>query len=1174
MNTSKNVGRGKRIAVSVLALTILSQSIYGPFSAFAANEENPDLLLSAEERKALKETRLELSSTKHNLDQMSEILTSTSYDDYRKNYEKSPKGTVTKTIGAVEAYDEEATVRANIKDYDDAKTLEENMASLTVRLPEVKEAGYVEGWDEQSLLTYDDGRTVWSFDIEEPGLYTITMDYFPIVKDGEEELSNKASIERILLIDGKVLFNEARYLTFARRWIDDYSADGFAQMKQTWKTGTTIENSDNDENVAFSDEEKSVNNGQYVRDPGRYFKYDYYNNEIRPQKVEEPKPLTKTFSDADTFYDEPFEFYFSEGTHTLALDASREAMLIKSFTIAPIEKIETYAEYQKEHSSAKPASTAKIVKIDAEFMTATSEQVIYALNDRTSPVTDPQHSSAIRLNTIGGEKWEIAGQWVEWDFEVPEDGLYYIIPRYMQDVNAGLFSSRKVYIDGKEPFKEARNIRFEYSDNWNTRPLGADILNEKTGKTEYTEFKFYLEKGKHTVKIEAVLGEMGDVIREIEESLDRMNEYYRKILMITGTEPDSYLDYNFDDLIPDVLSGMRAEQKVLESASAELVSLVGEKGDQSVILDKIAYLLDIMGNDQDKVAANLSNYKSYIGSLGTWLLTARNQPLTLDYLVVVPATDAYYCPEANAGFFKNAQHEFSAFMNSFFTNYNSVGATEELHGKDGVLEVWITTGRDQAQIIRQMVTEFTNKATEYNDPEGYPAVNLKLIAAGTLLPATLAGMGPDVSMDGDVVGYGVRNATLNLNDRTIHEAKNEDGTPKYFTREDLERVKSRFSESAFVPLSVFNPDYIPHGDDQDEYYSEALYGIPETQNFPMMFYRKDVFAELQEELGEDDVKVPETWDDLYNLIRVLSDKNMEIGLNTGLMQYIMYQNDVPWYKGDDVVSEGMATNLDSDEALDAFKTMCDFFTQYQQPYTYDFANRFRTGEMPLGIADYTLYNQLTVFAPEIKGLWEFVQIPGSRRTGIDENGEAYTYIDHTAPSTVGAMMIMQSVYDNDDEEHMLKAAWNYIDWWTSAEAQGRYGNEQVAIIGTAAKYATANVEALKSQSWSSSEVRAIEQQFQSLEGTPMTPGNYIVARNQNFAFLAVYNDGATPSDAMQSYISDINKELTRKRDEYDFRTQEETLEEYQAEQEERLGVKLDYIGKLAEKEKAKNESSK
>ncbi len=1087
MKMAKHQEHGKRITAVLLA-AILAQSCAGSFTALADTAEE-------------KEKRLTNSETFNSLDAMAEIMTSTTYAEYTSKLESTKRGTDDIVINAV--------------DYVADKT----NAEVTV-------LNDYEGDKGESLLTPDAGKTVWSFDIKDAGLYTISVVYFPYE-------GNSASIERILMIDGEVPFKEARYITFPRVWKGDYSAPGFLAPEKLWKVGTNLEDADADSNAVDINEKKEDGSVNF-RDAGRYFKYDYYQNEIRPAMAETPEWIEKVLTDADTFYDAPFEFFFEKGEHTITIEGSREPLLIKSLELKAAADVKTYEEVlaSYEKKGYKSAPTEKVIKIDAEFPLSTSEQVVYPLNDRTSPITDPQHSSAIRLNSIGGEKWEIPGQKVTWEFEVEEDGLYYIIPRYMQNVNAGLFSSRRLYINGEEPFKEARNLRFDYSDDWQIRPLGNDD----------TDFQFYFEKGKrYTIEMEVVLGDMGDILLEIEESLNRMNSYYRKIIMITGTQPDAYLDYSFASLIPEVLRGMRSESELLTNISSQLEALIGEKGDQSVILDKIAYLLDIMGNDQDKVAANLSNFKSYIGSLGTWLLTARNQPLSVDYFLVVP-TDSEYRPRAKASFFQNVKHELSAFTNSFFTNYNSVGATEELNGKEGVLEVWITTGRDQAQIIRQMVTEFTN----LGDDLEYPAVNLKLIAAGTLLPATLAGTGPDVSMDGDPVGFGVRNAVLNLNDRELHES----GVIK---PEELEEVKSWFSDAAFVPLTVYNPDYIPRGDDKDEQYATALYGLPETQNFSMLFYRKDIFVDLGLEL-------PQTWDDMYDLIRVFSENNMEIGFNTGLLTTFMYQKGENWYRGDNIASEGMSTNLDCDVALDSFKTMCDLFTQYRQPYTFDFANRFRTGEMPMGIADYTLYNQLTVFAPEIKGLWEFVQLPGTRRTATDENGEEYVYIDHTVPASVGAMMILKAS-DN------IRASWNYLRWWVSEETQSRFGNEQVAIIGTAAKYATANVEALKAQSWSSNEKRNLSQQFDSLRGTPMTPGNYIVARNQNFAFLKVYNEDATPSEALQSYITDINKELSRKRDEYDFRTYDETMEEYAAEQAARLGVdSIPYLEEFARQE--------
>ena len=1053
------------------------------------------------------ETKVANSETKNSLAEMAALMTSTTYATYLIEHENDNVSDKTEevVVEAVDYKEDETTAAVKVK---------ENFS----------------GSEGASLLTPNSGYVTWEFDVKEDGFYNIELLYFPYRSDptepdeGEEYLGKTAAMERIIKIDGRVPFKEARNLSFSRAWLEDYSMDGFVAPEKFYKIGTSIADADNDSNAVANDSDVATE----YRQAGRYFKYDYYLNEIRPEKKEADRWLEKRISDSSAFYDSPFEFYFSAGTHTVTLEATREPMLIKEIRITPPAKTATYSELAAEYEKKgyAEAATDKLVKLDGEFPEYTSEQVIYAVNDRTSPITDPQHASAIVLNSIGGEKWEIAGQWIEWDFEVPENGLYNIVPRFLQNVNAGLFSSRKLLIYGGDyngvPFEEAKRLRFNYSDAWQVEPLGNDE----------GAYEFYFEKGvKYTIRLEVVLGEMGSILREVDESLVRMNDYYRKIVMITGTDPDTYLDYNFSQLIPDVLRGMRQEAALLTSVSSELEAIIGEKGEQSVILDKVAYLLDLMGHNQDKVAGNLDQFKSYNGSLGTWLLTCRNQPLTLDFITIQPASAKL--PKAKANFFESIGHEFSAFINSFFTNYNSVGATEELDGRDDVLEVWITTGRDQAQIIRQMVSEFSMQ-------EDNPPVNLKLIAAGTLLPATLAGTGPDVSMDGDPVGYGVRNAVLNLNDRSLHESG-------AIPREELEEVKTWFNSEAFVPLTVYNPDYIPRGDELDEEYSMALYALPETMSFPMFFYRKDIFTEF-------DLKVPETWDDVYDLIKVLSAENMEMGLSQALTQIRMYQQGEPWYKGNNIVSEGMATNLDSDVALEAFKNMTDIFTQYRQPVTFDFANRFRTGEMPCGIADYLQYNQLKVFAPEIDGLWEFVQLPGTPRVADDGT----EYVDHTSPSGVVGIMIMRDAENIND-------AWKYIKWWVSAEVQSRYGNEQVATIGTAAKYNTANISALLGQSWSANEVANLRQQFDSLKGTPMTPGNYIVARNTNFAFLAVYNDDASPVEAMLGYINDINKELTRKRNEYDFRTASETLEEYRAEQEERLGVdNMDYITNLTD----------
>ena len=60
---------------------------------------------------------------------------------------------------------------------------------------------------------------------------------------------------------------------------------------------------------------------------------------------------------------------------------------------------------------------------------------------------------------------------------------------------------------------------------------------------------------------------------------------------------------------------------------------------------------------------------------------------------------------------------------------------------------------------------------------------------------------------------------------------------------DYDEVVSRFSED-ITTLYEFNG---------------GVYGIPLTQNFPMLFYRKDVLSELE-------IEIPKTWEDVYNYI--------------------------------------------------------------------------------------------------------------------------------------------------------------------------------------------------------------------------------------------------------------------------------------------------------------------
>ncbi|MBQ9802369.1 MAG: hypothetical protein IJW51_04795, partial [Clostridia bacterium] len=182
------------------------------------------------------------------------------------------------------------------------------------------------------------------------------------------------------------------------------------------------------------------------------------------------------------------------------------------------------------------------------------------------------------------------------------------------------------------------------------------------------------------------------------------------------------------------------------------------------------------------------------------------------------------------------------------------------------------------------------------------------------------------------------------------------------------------------------------------------------------------------------------------------------------------------------------------------------------------------GEMPIGFAGYTgTYNQLTVFATEIKGLWEFYPMPGI----VDENGN----INNVSVSSVSAIVMMNGCENQE-------ASWEFMKWHAGKDCQVKYSNEMVAIIGPSAKHGTANREALYEMPWTAAEYKQLSYQFENLASIPNYPGAYIIGRYTNFAFLAAYNDNANPVTELQSYITTINKEITRKREEFGLETLE------------------------------------
>lgn len=886
-----------------------------------------------------------------------------------------------------------------------------------------------EGAD-RALYTGTGSLVTWKINVPETGFYNIRMEY--LIPE-----SRGVAAERAVYVNGEIPFEDARNISFTRIWTD-------------------------------GGEPRTDNQG----------------NEIRPTQVEVYDWQESCFRDDMGYITEPYLFYLEKGENEISLEAENEPMVLKKLEICAVEDLDTYEEYtaKQPESGAGEAALNYIQVIQGEDSTLRSESSLYAKYDRSSPTTQPNSVTTTVLNYVGGEAWRSSGQWIEWDFEVPEDGYYNIMVKGRQNYSRGSVSSRSVYIDGEIPFAEMKEISFDYSNDWNCLTLADE---------EGTPYNFYLTAGTHTIRLEATLGGVGAILEELEDSTYRLNQIYRKVLVYTGANPDQYRDYNIDRNYPEIIEAMELEAKRLYKIVDDMVAYSGQKADQIATAQTVAQQLERFCEKPQKITLEFTTFKDNITALGTASLNLSETKLDVDYLVV-SGTSAE--PEKDrANFFTKLWHEIKSFVASFVVDYNSVGDVYD--EEEEIVKVWVLTGRDQGTILKSMVDDsFT--------PDTGVKVNVEIVDAGALLNAVLAGRGPNVvlSVGADQpVNYALRNAAEDITQF-----------------EDWEEVLSHYTESSYEQYKL----------------EDGIYAIPETQTFNVMFYRTDVLEELE-------LSVPQTWQELIEMLPTIQGNNLSVGIPTATgssgsaaastaiasnaPDLSLYFTLLFQYGGDLYNESGSRTTVDDEAGVKAFDDYLRYFNDYGLPTIYDFVSRFRSGEMPIGIAAYSNYNTLMVSAPEIRGLWDFTLIPGTERT--DENGN--TYIDRSDFITGSATMMIAT-----DDETVKQNSWEFMKWWAEPDTQVRFGREIEALLGSSARYATANKDAFTQLSWSADDIAVLSEQWEQTVGIREVPGGYYTGRHIANAARKVINDKDDTRETIIDYSIKINEEITKKRNEF------------------------------------------
>ncbi len=895
-----------------------------------------------------------------------------------------------------------------------------------VRTDEMDVEEYIdyEGMDGVSIYTEEKGLIEYEVNIEEEGFYDLSVVYYPIK-------GKSASIQRSFFVDGSLPYKQLNIIEFSRIWVDAV------------------------------DEWEQDNRG----------------NDLKPKQIEAPDWITSYLFDGDGFETERLSVYFTKGTHTITIYSRREPMLLRKIILNNTEPVQSYSEVKSEQDKAGVTDTRGLLyEIEAAKADRKSSQMLYPSQDKSTPAVYPYSAKELKNNTMGSNSnFRLIGQWLEWDFEVEEEGYYYITLHARQNFVRGIYTSRKISIDGVAPFSEMNDYGFRHQSQWRMETLKDN---------DNGEYKFYLTPGKHTLRMEVVLGDFSDIVSDVQEIVLELNATYRKIIRVTGVQPDKYRDYHIEENIPGLAAEMTVTRDKLADVIERLKAVAGKGSEREALLQTMVKNLDYNIEDVERFTKSLAAFKTDLSAVGSWITQVLDQPLAID-TIYVHSPDKEV-PKVNNSFLDKFVHTVKTLYYSFVIDYNTIGNIAEEGEESKAITVWIGTGRDQANVLKQLIDESFTPVKNIN-------VNVQLVDMTTLLQATLSGQGPDVALQvgNDLpMNYGLRNAVVDLSEF-----------------EDLEEVKSQYRESAMVPYE----------------FEGKTFALPETETCLMMFYRKDILSELG-------LEVPKTWDEMKVALSVLSKNQMDFGMlpTTNISPYytdqvftmLLYQNGGSYYNEDATKSV-----LDSDNAVSAFKKLCEFYTDYKIERELANDQRFRTGEAPIVIADFTLYNTLQVSAPDIKGLWGFTKVPGT----VKEDNT----VDYSMSSNGSAAVMMTQTKDKE-------ASWEFMKWWLSTDTQTQYGREMEALMGASARYPSANIEAFENLPWPSEDLESLTEQFSWVKGVPQVPGGYYSWRNvQNALYKVVVaedKDKMQPREALTEYVRYINDEITFKRLEFGLPT--------------------------------------
>lgn len=719
------------------------------------------------------------------------------------------------------------------------------------------------------------------------------------------------------------------------------------------------------------------------------------------------------------------------------------------------------------------ATGTEIHTIEAEYPSTRNSSSIRALSEFDVNIT-PYNVDKKELNTLDGTSFDEAGQRVEYTFDVTTEGYYNLALNYRQDTKSDFPVFIDLRIDGEILSKD---LPLEYNNGYEFKTL----TNENEG--------IYLETGSHTISFTISSEPIKHVVEAVENIMSEINDLSLEITKVAGTNKDKYRDLKLDEYIPnvgDTLMGYADELDALEKSVAKYSDKeqIGTLYSISVASSQLRSLAEEPNEIPYRVGELVTSTSSVTSFLAKLLDEINSNDISIDRIFVYQ--DSSEIP-SKTGIFKAMYMNTDKFISSFTKqDYSTTNINPES------LQVWVNRPRQYLEIMQKMIDEDFTKETGIE-------VDLSLMPdQNKLILANASGDAPDIATG---INYaipfelGVRGAIVDLT-----------------TFSDFSEIANRYAEGLLVPSTI----------------EDGIYSLPETRNFYVMFYRTDIL----EKLG---LEIPDTMEEVKDMLPELQMRGLNFFYPTaGMVAMKTFHGTTPllFQHGATLYSEFAGdTTINSEEAVEGFKELTELFTIYNLPKDVpSFYQRFRSGDLPIGIADFGTYNLILNAAPEIANSWDVSLIPGV----VDENGEVLRYSSGGAESTV--------MFQSDDERE--QKAWEFMKWWSSADVQSEFGQTLQMSYGSEYIWSTANMEAFETLSIPTDDKEVILAQNDWIMEAPRILGTYMLEREMSNAYNKIVVDGDTLRITLDNAVKLINRETERKLEEFGYIKNGEVVKEY------------------------------